>query len=441
MLSPSIWLLAASTCVLPFVAGRRLGGFVHARPWSPWRRALGIVVPASLALASLALPAPRVWFSVYDHALMAALFALGLLLAERPGRPRLIGRQAILPTLVVLVIGGSLVEWQARRMPGAPQDPGDPAEMHLVFRREGRDIRCRAIFPGAYDYDLLQDRWRNLGPTPGRRRVLHVGDSMLTSFRGDPFTAVLDGLRPGEVHMNLGMGGAAPDAYRLMLRHWLDRTHPDEVVVHIFLGNDLNEYPEYQCCEGGPLVAFTPAGTMTPRCDSPRWNVDSESRWRLGPSPYALRLLGHYSNAAARVVERMERSMRAGVAPTTVSGSFGWGPMRTRLRTELFFRAIRDEVAARRVPLTLSLLPARWTLESDDANDPVNLMHAEALEAAHALDIRIVDPWDVFLPAARNPAPDLWFSPENHRDPHLGNAGHRLYARWLNEHAFTPRAP
>jgi hypothetical protein len=434
-----IWLLALGTCVLPFLLGRFLGGRVNARPWAGPGRALVLLGLAILALASPFFPSPRTWLSAYDHALMSGLFALGLLLAERPGRPRMMGREAILPTLAVLAVGGFLVEWRARQVPGAPQDPGDPGQMHILFRREGRDRRCNAIFPDAYGRDLLQETWRNLQPEPGPHRVLHVGDSMVNSFRSEVFTSVLETLRPGEVHMNLGVGGTAPDAYRMMLHHWLDQTHPDEVVVHVFLGNDLNEYPEYQCCEAGPLVAFTPAGAMTQRCTAPRWADDARARWRLGPAPYALRVLGHRSVAAARVVERMERAMRSIVSPRVRSGSFGWGTTPDRVRNEMLLRAIRDEVASRRVPLTLSLLPARWTLESDDPADPVRHHHAEALDIARSLGIRTVDPWDVFQEAARHPAPALWFSPGNHRDPHFGDAGHAIYARWLHEHAFAPR--
>lgn len=432
------WLLAASTVVLPLLSGLLVGRRINALPWSPKRRALALLALSLLALSSPFFPSPRTWLSAYDHALMAGLFSLGLLLSERPGRPRLIGREALLPTLVVLVLGGSLVEWRSRQVPGAPQDPGDPSRMRIVFRREGRDHRCRAIFPEAYGRDLLQERWRNLQPTTARRRVLHVGDSMVNSFQREVFTSLLDRMRPGEVHMNLGVGGTAPDAYVLMLRRWLDQTRLDEVVVHVFLGNDLNEYPEYQCCEGAPLVAFTPAGEMTWRCDAPRWADDGRVRWRLGPAPYALRVLGHRSVAAARVVERMERAMRSIVSPRVHSGSFGWGSTPDRVRTGLLLRAIRDEVASRHVPLTLSLLPARWTLESDDPSDPVRRLRAEALAAARSLGVRTVDPWDVFQQAARSPTPALWYSPGNHRDPHLGDDGHRLYARWLSEHAFAP---
>lgn len=432
------WLLAAGTVVLPLFTGLLIGRRINALPWVPGRRTVALLALALLALSSPFFPSPKTWFSAYDHALMAGLFALGLLLSERPGRPRLIGREALLPTLVVLALGGSLVEWRARQVPGAPQDPGDPSQLHIVFRRDGRDRRCNAIFPDAYGRDLLRETWRNLQTAPDRRRVLHVGDSMVNSFRREVFTALLDRLRPGEVHMNLGVGGTAPDAYRLMLRHWLAQTRPDEVVVHVFLGNDLNEFPEYQCCEAGPLVAFTPAGAMTPRCEAPRMADDARARWRLGPAPYALRVLGHRSVAAARVVERMERAMRAIVTPRVRSGSFGWGTTPDRVRTELLLRAIRDEVASRHVPLTLSLLPARWTLESDDPGDPVRRLHAEALDAARSLGVRVVDPWDVFQQAARSPAPDLWYSPDNHRDPHFGDDGHRIYARWLSEHAFAP---
>lgn len=440
MRSVATWLLGLSTCALPFLAGRLVGHRVNARSWAGSGRGLTLLALALFALSSPFFPIPKRWFSAYDHALMAGLFALGLLLAERPGHPRRIGREALLPTLVVLALGGFLVEWRARQVPGAPQDPGDPAGMHLLFRREGRDLRCHAIFPEAYGRDLLRERWRNLQPSPKRwRRVLHVGDSMVNSFQREVFTSLLDRLRPGEVHMNLGVGGTAPDAYGLMLRHWLDQTRPDEVVVHVFLGNDLNEYPEYQCCEAGPLVAFTPEGAMTRRCDAPRWADDARVRWRLGPAPYALRVLGHHSVAAARVVERMERAMRSIVSPRVRSGAFGWGATPDRVRTELLLRAIRDEVASRHVPLTVSLLPARWTLESDDPSDPVRRLRAEALAAAQSLGVRAVDPWDVFQQAARSPTPALWYSPGNHRDPHLGDDGHRLYARWLSEHAFAPR--
>jgi hypothetical protein len=294
--------------------------------------------------------------------------------------------------------------------------------MHVLFSRDDRDRRCRVIFPANYGYDLMAEPWRDLRPTPGKRRVLHLGDSMLNSFRSVVFTQRLAELRPGEAHLNLGVGGLAPDAYGLVLRRWLDRVRPDEVFVHLFLGNDLNEFPEYQCCEAGPLVAFA-GGAMTQRCESPRWSDDRRTRWRLGPAPYSLRVLGHSSIAAARVVERMERSMRSMVTPTTRSGALGWGSTRDRDRNRLLLAAIRDEVARRGVPLTFALLPARWTLESDDPDDPVRGHHVEVIELARELGVRAVDPWDAFLRAARNPAADLWFDPANHRDPHLGNAG------------------
>jgi hypothetical protein len=418
--------------------GWRVGHRVHACSWPAYRRWLAVAGLVALALASPFLPTPRRWFSAYDHALMAALCALGLVLAERSGGLRLIRREALVPTLAVLIIGGGLIEWRARNMPGGPLHLGHPRGMHVLFSRDDRDRRCRVIFPANYGYDLMAEPWRDLRPTPGKRRVLHLGDSMLNSFRSVVFTQRLAELRPGEAHLNLGVGGLAPDAYGLVLRRWLDRVRPDEVFVHLFLGNDLNEFPEYQCCEAGPLVAFA-GGAMTQRCESPRWSDDRRTRWRLGPAPYSLRVLGHSSIAAARVVERMERSMRSMVTPTTRSGALGWGSTRDRDRNRLLLAAIRDEVARRGVPLTFALLPARWTLESDDPDDPVRGHHVEVIELARELGVRAVDPWDAFLRAARNPAADLWFDPANHRDPHLGNAGHDLYARWLHEHAFPPR--
>lgn len=424
---------------MPFIAGRGAGAWVNRRLRAPRVRLAVLVALCALPIASCALPAPSTWVSVYDHLLIATLFALGVALSERPGQRPWISRASQLPTLAVTLIGGAFVEFVASGIPRPAIDSGSPAQAHFLFRRVDRDVRCRAVFPDDYPGGSMSASWRGIEARSGRTRVMHVGDSMLSSFRAVLFTHQLQDAD----HINLGMGGLAADTYPAVIRAWAPRLHPDKIVVHIFLGNDLNECATYLCCDSGPFVAFDARGNATPRCESPRWSDDRALRWQIGPSPYALRVLGHFSIAAAHITERLERSMRPPPPTPYQSGSFrfGWENVSQEHRIETLLRRIRDEAAAQRVPLTLVLIPSRRYLVEQTPDDPTPQIHAMALAATRRLGIRTFDAWNTFEDAVRHPAPDLWFSPDNVVDPHFGDAGHRLYAEWLRTTVFEPRAP
>jgi hypothetical protein len=429
--------LAALLLLGPPLVGALVGAALRAAIGDRPRALRSLLLGGSLGLLAAPLAvAPLASFSIYDEWWVAALLAAGAVGAGLPRRPRRLAAGALVAAAATVVAIAALEPW-ARRLPDPP--PRRRAdELHLRFSAESSDPRCVALYPDAYPGMRINTRLALpvAGRRPGVRRVLHVGDSMVAA--GDvpaaaAFTALLSAAHPDEEHLNLGDVGTGPDAYYLILDRWLPSLRPDEVLLYVYLGTDVSDMDDaYVCCDHGPLLRYdagVPPRSVEPRCPSPRSRVTLGYRLTRGPSPYALRVLGTASELLGRVVDLMELAMR-GRRPWRYTDYVG--SERQLQHLEATLGAIRDRLARDGVRLTVVLLPPRWTLERHAPDDPFRALRARVLSIARAEQLRVFDAWDLLQEAVdREPESD-WFQSENRGNPHLGVAGHRLLARWLD---------
>lgn len=402
------------------LVGRRLARLARPAPSLVWPLALAALVgPLAVAV--------RLPFSIYDLVLASLTFTAGLFVGR--ASPRFDRRQLRGPLVsaVVLLAGAAVVEAVARRLPEPAVQLRQPGEMHFVLRDDNRDFRCGALFNPS-----------SVPPRADRRvpRVVYVGDSMLNPLdqpRESTFFELVKQQRPESEHINLGVGGIGPDMYLSLLRQHLDGLDADEVVLFLFLGNDIFDIDRpYGCCGGGPLLG--PAPGLALQCSEPAYARSYRDHWLRDPAPYSLRVFGHWSKAARLIAGAFARAQQ--VRPWRVTDWVGNDAQLARLRVILF--AIRDEVARHHIPLRLVMIPPRWSLEGHPAVDPFAHMHASALRSAADAGIQTFDAWDTFQAAIdREPRRD-WFHTEGTGNPHFGIAGHRLMADFLLTRVLPP---
>ncbi len=89
-----------------------------------------------------------------------------------------------------------------------------------------------------------RDDERELARTPGRRRILALGDSFTFGQgvdRRERFTERLAAALPATEVVNLGMCATGPDQHLLIHEHEGRNYAPDLVLLTLFLGNDLDD--------------------------------------------------------------------------------------------------------------------------------------------------------------------------------------------------------
>ena len=416
-------LLGLSTVLGPLLAGALLGALARRLVADGLRRRLVPALAALSALSPLAL-APWIPVGVYDLLLMSACFALALYAAGRPGPHAPPPRAGVALAAGIVVLGLGAAELVARRLPHARRPEHRPDELHFVFQNTATDFSCDAMTSARNAPSLVGAR------TPGRRRVVHLGDSMVAAFdaaQGARFTTLVQQGRPAEEHVPFGHIGVGPDVYLYLVHGAVPALRPDEVVLYLFLGNDFFDIDRpHPCCGMSPILDYS-GGAARPRCDLSSRAVSLRHKLQAGPAPYLLRVLAWRSTLAAVLSARFEAATRGAHRWSYED----WFPVGDQVEhTVAALRAIRAELDRQHVGLTLVLLPPRWALERHDPRDPLRAARDRVLRAAAADHIRAFDSWDLFQDAVdRDPASD-WFQRES-GNPHFGVAGHRLFARWM----------
>jgi hypothetical protein len=274
---------------------------------------------------------------------------------------------------------------------------------------------------------------------------LHVGDSLVVASevtQEHHFATHLDAQRPNEEHVTLALCGIDPATYLVLIRKWLDRVAPDEVMVHIFLGNDLQGVDTtYGCCTGQQLLTTLPDGGLSETCPSPQWRDGVPERWIIGPPPYPLRFLANYSMAAVRAMHLLERvsfDLRSGWAVHHAK------PETSADRVARFgeiAHAIAAELRARKLPVVFSLIPPRWALVGDDPGGEMRELHTLVTRFFATSGLAYIDAWQHFDEAVRKEPSKTWFFTDNIRNPHFDVHGHKSYAEWLDRVWFGRPAP
>ncbi len=286
-------LIAVSLVLGPLGVGFELGRVVARWPWRSVI-ALALAVAAPLAALGLATSMPDV--GTWDLISVGVLAGVGILFGAGVGATPRAGE-------LLLVLGSTLlcllvVELGARWLMG-PAPPWPPArEASLVLTRSARGPACDALYPDELP-DLFQTRTTGL---PDGERTLHVGDSMVEGESVQPdqaFPAVLTAMGDDGTHINAGVRAVGPDYYLQVVRQWTARLAVRRVVVHLFLGNDLDNIDlGYHCCMGGPLLDYSD-GAPRSNCPEPRWGFSTAQLLETSPAPYPLRVATGFSAAAS----------------------------------------------------------------------------------------------------------------------------------------------
>ncbi len=440
---------------IPFATGLLIG---LALRWSLGRRVGGPLFPLAcfalpLTIASLVTP-ELFLIGMWDAWLIAIGLGAGMVLAahrtfaQRRDVALLAG--AVFVALLALEVGSRML------LPPPPAFPSKDEPHFLMFKRSARVGRlaqqervwtshnskeqiCHAIYgdgwPEPPDNTVTADTYvRRAG---AHRRVLHLGDSMVYGSgveRDETFVADLARLEPDTDHINGGVGGAGPDSYLAILSHWLERKAVDQVVMHIFSGNDLTDLDApLPCCAWGPVLSYTPEGAARLRCPTPLTGSSAFARWRAfvheSPPPYPIRVALRSSRAAAHLGAA---SVRLGA----LLGDETNESEETRFaHYEAVVRTARDWLRAQNIPLVVVILPARAELEAADPTTHHDYaIEDEMVRRSRGLGVTTLWARDPFASALGRGAAHL-FADElgGPTDPHFSVEGHLVAARWLHE--------
>jgi lysophospholipase L1-like esterase len=389
-------------------------------------RALPVVAALLLPLGSVAL-FPLVPLGFWDLAGLGVLAALSCLWCASSRS----SRQGLLLAAMILLLGLAALELVSRRWLPEPARFPSAWSAHLQFSPNIVEPACVAP-----DTDK-KPAWlvgRDSGKLHERERVLHLGDSMVYGswVEGhEAFPSLLEALDPGVAHINGGVPGAGLDGYLMVERTWIEALHPSRVVVHLFTGNDFYDIDRAaSCCEAGPLFEYE-GGTARQRCPTPRWTFTKKARLRNVPAPYPLRLMTGFSWAARHAVTAINQIQlehlnylfepRAELSEETAAA-----------HNEALLKALRDDLAARHIPLTVAVIPFRGALTSANPRESAEWrIRAHFVAMAQRLGLPVIDAWEEFeqLSAARG-SEQLFITPPSW-EVHFNAGGHQEYARWL----------
>jgi lysophospholipase L1-like esterase len=130
--------------------------------------------------------------------------------------------------------------------------------------------------PATTNTDGWRDREHPATKPPGTRRVVAIGDSFTFGVGvddGERFTDLL--ARPADSLdvLNLGVAGYGPDQELRLLETHVARYGPDDVLLTIFVGNDLTDI-RYDRLYSWPKPYFTlEAGQLVPRPPRATWDI------------------------------------------------------------------------------------------------------------------------------------------------------------------------
>jgi hypothetical protein len=418
------WAVAAALLAVPAAMGAALGALLRRRLGDrpARRRAILAIVSIALAAAPFLVLARRPWVSVYDPLLAVLILASAAAAIAWPVRRAPAPRFAPLISAAIFLASLGAVEAWLRAHPDArPRPP--PPDLKFVLGPRDRDHRWAPLFP-----DEAGGAWFHGYPThalpsgEGKRRVLHLGDSMLESADvppGTEATALLEQRRPGEVHYNLGISATGPDVYLAVLRRWADRIEPHELVVHVFPGNDVTDVDRpFPFCDGGPLLD----AWLAPRCPTAQWRAPPAMLLGLGPPPFPLRVLARASVLADRLdrawQERIRSPARAGDLDARI------------LRFAGVVREIVSLAGHRRIPCTVIALPVRREFVYE-----VPVPRDRVVDALRATGARVIDAAPAF-DEARRAHPDRRLYQPAPNNPHFDVDGQALYADFLDREVW-----
>lgn len=437
------WLAALAEVFAPLGGGFLLGaGLRRILRFGPvWILSWALVGGLSLLAASTSL---RV--GVWDGALMAILLLLGVL---GGGITRFAGAWREVLTVLAGGVGGLLlIEVGVRLFLPPPPSVPPPESAHFFIPRvdlvrpvpaHGDHVftprhlvdACAYLYPERYP-DHWQDRvGRRPRGVPATGAVLHLGDSMTMGLGvsiDQAFPAVLESRQPELIHLNGAMASMSLDYEFVIARHWLDRSPwPVKLVVlNLFYNDPLEIDQAMPCCDEQPLLTY-PGDRVQERCPQPVWpaGYGASPAWlaRYSAPPYPLRVATAISSAA-RYLDAWLVSLTPFAPPPPEGERDPWGHF------EAVFRALRDDLKARQVPLVAVLMPIRGVLEGrlPGGIDAVGI-NRQLGALARDLGVPVLEAAEAF--PASGGADDISRYFLGRDDIHLSAEGHLRLAAWL----------
>jgi len=433
-----LWLLALGLLLLPFFVG-----YYSVRAWSKasvgyfgrkWpHRLLLVAISLVCAVAILLLPG-----GLWDTLAALVVLALGGIRAavgfNRKCWPRLDAMVlgAVLLTLVLLEIGARTV------LPFPPVFPDIRlAKLATTAPFTTDQEACTLLYPDSYPSAFAE---RAASAEEGKRLVLHLGDSMVYWWGGvkpeESTIGVLNRLDENVSHVSAAVAGTGPEYHLLIARRWLQRLHPDLVVLHICLTNDVAELGRaWPCCDDLPLLVKTPDGPKA-RCEVPRnsddWGFLLQEAINKSPPPFLVRVATdvslfarHLGNIFIKISSMAHRTDTGPVYSNNIESFL-----------ELV-RVLRDELRTKGIPLVVVLTPYRSALDHNMPHrDKKEQQLREMQQAIESLSIPVLNAQERFAQAAREPGFEELFLNDISFDIHLSIQGHNMEAHWLYENLY-----
>lgn len=293
-----------------------------------------------------------------------------------------------------------------------------------------REIVCTVAYGSAYtgSFQALDDHTQglpeNFARRPGAARtVLHVGDSMVFGTnveRNETFGAELERLEPDTQHVNAGLSGAAPDDYLIVLRGWVARHTVDLAVLYLFAGNDMNGLDAPHPCSNWESILVYERGRARLRFPgAPKFDRGIGVRWLLvnSPLPYLARVLIVWRSAAAAFLGNALDAAASRAARGSAPPSYE--------HLEAILATARDELASRRIPLVVVVLPQGRGI--DVPGGPSDSLSRQVRRITERLAIPTLDARPTIRDALTRGA-----NPIQPDGSHFNPEGHRLIAAWLH---------
>lgn len=445
--------LALILLVVPFAVGFLMGSGLR---MLRGRSAPPVWVGLVLLLASpivVAVVGTTIRLGIWDGAWVGLFAGLGLVAGLFTWQDHPV---EVLLAVASLGITIGAAEWWVRK--AMPQPPGFPA-VHttqlllpridldhpepahgdfLQFHRQAID-GCSMLHPELYPA-YLEERTARDGTARGS--VVYLGDSMTYGLGvrlQQAFPAVLEQHTPGLFHFNLGFPGTSVDYHYIVAKHWIPLIEPPVKLVVIGLYfNDILEIDQgMPCCQNHSVLTFQ-SGAPKERCPEPSWisGYGHSLDWFLvhSPPPYPLRVAMEFSHIARYAGAVLNQNASQAISSDRPNrDAVVWQHMREILAS------LRDDLAARNIPLVALMMPIRMALESPD---PTALdgykKEARIEDLAKSLGIPTYDPWDHFRPLVQRDGSSRYFLRTD--DIHLNPEGHVEMANWLAENVPEIRA-
>lgn len=408
------------------------------------RALAAVIVPASIMLVlDVVIQVIGVWDALY----VGALFGVGILVAvHRAFADWTLLGLALAATAAFLFIAEIAGRFLLPPAPAFPSSQG-PALLMSNALAAAEVTGYAPTQAGLTTCDALYDEHRALPtspptlmpaawkPRPGaRRRVLHLGDSMVFGSPADGrFTDELMKLEPDVEHVNAAIAGTAPDVYLALTRRFVEKGDFDAVVLHL-TGNDYwgVDQPQYPCSDWQPLLVYGDGATRLRFPAQPPSGHRNRFAWFMqnSPPPYLLRAGVQVSTLAAHAAAALiQLGRRLGYD----TGDVGDEVREAHLAAIL--RDARAELDARRIPL---IVDSFWERHEVQAGAPAeNGSESRMKRIAERLGITTISTWQPLL-AAVTGGMQPFSNANGPNDSHFNPQGHAIIAGWLHEE--LPRA-